>query len=313
MKKTDLKEILGYGEYVEERADGVRVFRYVNDSGQGYMYISFLYPGIAVWFNKVSLRCLKGNESEEKTIKINYCLKGRCELELENDTFTYVDPTHLSVGEVNAKNAYIYPTGKYEGLEIMLMKDRMSDETKHLLQSIGFSYDDFAAFRIGTLHESCLDLMDQLTDKIQSAKGSAEEYRIYVLNILYQFAHGAFTPSDSQNYLTKGQRMISQQVESYLTSDLTQHTSIETLAKRYSISASSLKKYFKLAFGKNISEYMQEKRCEEASRLLKETDLKIVEIANTVGYLNQGKFTAVFQKIYGCSPLEYRRRNHGSI
>ena len=44
-----------------------------------------------------------------------------------------------------------------------------------------------------------------------------------------------------------------------------------------------------------------------AAELLRDTDLRVAEIAEQVGYENQSKFAAVFVKEYGCPPLEYRR------
>lgn len=35
--------------------------------------------------------------------------------------------------------------------------------------------------------------------------------------------------------------------------------------------------------------------------------MKIIEIANLVGYENQGKFANAFAKEYGVAPLKYRR------
>ena len=37
------------------------------------------------------------------------------------------------------------------------------------------------------------------------------------------------------------------------------------------------------------------------------TDMKIIEIANALGYENQGQFANVFAKEYGATPLEFRR------
>ena len=42
-------------------------------------------------------------------------------------------------------------------------------------------------------------------------------------------------------------------------------------------------------------------------------DLKVIEIANAVGYENQGKFARVFAKKYGVAPLEYRRIKRGNL
>ncbi len=46
---------------------------------------------------------------------------------------------------------------------------------------------------------------------------------------------------------------------------------------------------------------------EKAAELLESTSLKVIEVANAVGYENQGKFARVFAEQYGVSPLEFRR------
>ena len=44
-----------------------------------------------------------------------------------------------------------------------------------------------------------------------------------------------------------------------------------------------------------------------AAEFLANTSRPIAEIAEQVGYSNQGQFAAVFKKQFGMSPLEYRR------
>lgn len=46
---------------------------------------------------------------------------------------------------------------------------------------------------------------------------------------------------------------------------------------------------------------------ERAAQLLESTTMKVIEVANAVGYENQGKFAKVFAEIYGVPPLEFRR------
>lgn len=53
--------------------------------------------------------------------------------------------------------------------------------------------------------------------------------------------------------------------------------------------------------------YFRKKRMEKAAELLESSALKIIEVANAVGYENQGKFAKVFAETYGVSPLEFRR------
>jgi AraC-like DNA-binding protein len=49
-----------------------------------------------------------------------------------------------------------------------------------------------------------------------------------------------------------------------------------------------------------------------AAKSLRTTKQSIAEIAASSGYENQGKFGTVFKKIYGVTPLEYRRQNINS-
>ncbi len=59
--------------------------------------------------------------------------------------------------------------------------------------------------------------------------------------------------------------------------------------------------------GEGYLAYFRKKRMEKAAELLETTNLKVIEIANTVGYENQGKFARVFAETYGVTPLEFRR------
>jgi AraC-like DNA-binding protein len=46
-----------------------------------------------------------------------------------------------------------------------------------------------------------------------------------------------------------------------------------------------------------------------AAETLRNTDKSISEIAAASGYENQGKFGGIFKRIYGMTPMEYRRQN----
>ena len=47
-------------------------------------------------------------------------------------------------------------------------------------------------------------------------------------------------------------------------------------------------------------------------RLLRETQLSVVTVANEVGYSNPSHFAPVFRKHTGLSPSDYRRQRQGS-
>ena len=83
--------------------------------------------------------------------------------------------------------------------------------------------------------------------------------------------------------------------------------SASALAEKFSVGETSLKNYFRGVYGQNISTYLREVRMKAAAEFLEDTSRPIAEIAEQIGYSNQGKFAAVFKKQFGMSPLEYRR------
>ena len=58
--------------------------------------------------------------------------------------------------------------------------------------------------------------------------------------------------------------------------------------------------------GKTFKELLIAQRLSQACRYLKTTELPISEIAETVGYINQGFFYRKFQDQYHMTPAEYR-------
>lgn len=58
--------------------------------------------------------------------------------------------------------------------------------------------------------------------------------------------------------------------------------------------------------GKSFTQLLTDKRMHEAKRLLKETNLKVTEIAERTGYMNVRYFTRVFKATMNMSPNDYR-------
>ena len=64
---------------------------------------------------------------------------------------------------------------------------------------------------------------------------------------------------------------------------------------------------FKEYTGKNFVNYLKEVRLKEAKRLLDETDMKINEISEAVGYDNDKHFMKTFKGVFSVTPTEYRK------
>lgn len=87
------------------------------------------------------------------------------------------------------------------------------------------------------------------------------------------------------------------------------HITIEEAATLAGVSKSKLKSDFQKEYGMPFYSYFRQKRILYAAELLLQSDAKIADIAETVGYYNSCKFSKAFRSILGCSPTEYRHQN----
>lgn len=113
--------------------------------------------------------------------------------------------------------------------------------------------------------------------------------------------------SEPDTYFTRSQIAIVKEAEALILSNLTRRITSKELAERFGVSESSFKFYVKGILGDSYLNYFRKKRMEKVAELLESTTMKIIEVANAVGYENQGKFAKVFAETYGVSPLEFRR------
>ncbi len=78
------------------------------------------------------------------------------------------------------------------------------------------------------------------------------------------------------------------------------------MAQHFGLRESYFSTYFKEKAGVTFISYLSEKRLEEGSRLLRETNDSIQDIVNSIGYTDTTSFSRKFTKRYGMKPGEYR-------
>lgn len=107
--------------------------------------------------------------------------------------------------------------------------------------------------------------------------------------------------------LTPQQRSAIHQVHDLLTENLDSRITIEQLSRQFLMNPSTMKELFKEVYGSSIAAHIRQHRMERASALLLESDDSVAQIARTVGYESQSKFTSEFKKAFSMLPTEYRR------
>ena len=90
----------------------------------------------------------------------------------------------------------------------------------------------------------------------------------------------------------------------YRLSDL----SLDFLAEKVGLSRHQLSEYLNTKHRQNFKNYVNRFRIREATRLLSETGLTVLEIAYESGFGSKSSFNSAFIKEVGCTPSAYRKR-----
>lgn len=68
-----------------------------------------------------------------------------------------------------------------------------------------------------------------------------------------------------------------------------------------------MKRCYKSVYGETIYTTLMKTRLKKAAILLKSTSNSVADIAISVGYSNNAKFSTAFKKMYNISPSQYRK------
>lgn len=96
---------------------------------------------------------------------------------------------------------------------------------------------------------------------------------------------------------------ISQYVEEHLRERIT----LSDIAYNCFYNPSYFSRKFKSVFGKNLSEYVKERRLEKAAELLASGESSVEEISALTGFSNKTVFYRAFKARYSQTPSEYRK------
>jgi two-component system response regulator YesN len=102
-------------------------------------------------------------------------------------------------------------------------------------------------------------------------------------------------------------KLIIDSVKHYLDQHYANEISLTLLSEIFHINSTYLSETFKNHVGQNFSDYLVNLRMEKARYFLKDKQLKIIDVANLVGFSSSGYFSTVFKKHFGQTPAEFRQ------
>ncbi|HEX4948005.1 MAG TPA: AraC family transcriptional regulator [Blastocatellia bacterium] len=94
----------------------------------------------------------------------------------------------------------------------------------------------------------------------------------------------------------------------FLETHFGQPVSVAQAAEIVNMSESHFMRFFKQVTAQSFTNYLNHFRVAKAEELLTKTDLPMAEISQAVGFCDQSYFGAIFRKVTGNSPLQFRHQ-----
>ena len=111
---------------------------------------------------------------------------------------------------------------------------------------------------------------------------------------------------DQTNNLSNERHDV-EMVKLYIYENYGEDLSLEKLAQYVYMTPSYLSSIFKKATNMGINNFIKNYRMEKAKDMLENTNIKIKDICNKVGYNNTSYFCQSFREFYGLTPEKYRK------
>lgn len=196
--------------------------------------------------------------------------------------------------------------------------------------------------------EQTLTLLAEFYDiTIQASQTSMEMFRFYYLHLLsdtYHCLHQVYTfclsdlPDERQEFLKLSKADIASEMNEmlvslyrrifdiivckrfskrhelitgvidYIDTNYAQELSADSIAEKFYISGSLLRKIFKSEMNQSVKVYIDHVRIESAKKDLCNPSLNINQIASRNGFLSVQTFIRIFKKTSGSTPSEFRQK-----
>ena len=278
--------------------------------------------------NGLTLFCLEGTftddfnltftENRNQSLMMVFCMDGNMELHKTSQNHLGFQPLQSLITVINPGSQYRLkiPEGVKANCHIIIIGE------KEFLRLMGDSTDEYSLLLREMVNSSVeydfrysIAAMD-IFQEIKKSRFSGALNKIYtegkVLEVVshqlkqYIDESGPFSNLDM---LRKKDIQKMLEAKEILLSDLQKPPVIKELARLIGTNENKLKRGFKQMFGKTITNFIIDKRLEQARILLADDQWSIKEISERTGYQSSSAFTKVFKKKFGITPKQFLKRH----
>ena len=272
-------------------------------------------------WNKAGTRCHAGiSQCHEATAE---CVKETAKAYREavyaiNQRLLYPE-NQIYYYEAEVNVVQLFSQAEERELEKSLMENKSSGAVQLTLNFLK-RCENSRDISIYSLFTSLIQLMNVINKvySMKKKKNNTEENKSsYLLFNFKTDLYSFYSMEELKEYMKELILHVSEEPEqkSSIVKDLLQYlewnyqydiTVNELAAHKYFVNPSYLSRLFKAETGMTFSKYLKELRMKKAAELLKESELKIGDVACCVGYNDVSYFIQTFKKQYSMTPEQFK-------
>ena len=158
----------------------------------------------------------------------------------------------------------------------------------------------------GPLYDSIVGLYDSIIIELHSTgKKNPHLLRAMLYQVLMLLQKAAPVECKTMTETDRVAR-FRQLVDEYFLTEI----GVEFYADKLCVTSNYLNRLVRQSLGKSTKQYIQNRRIEEAKRLLRYTSLPIADIAEKLNFDTASYFVRAFSKVEGVTPLQFRQQKN---
>lgn len=254
-------------------------------------------------------------------------------------SFQYKHPPFLCLGSYKTSHTKQFSDRKVNNTEHLLgyaghqSVYQLTINKNVYISSVGISltpkfYEDFLPNRYPGNFQNLIHIFSKINgdkiipelttilNQVRSFKPSSEIANMYyeskVLELLSLVLHWEENQHsfNNSNRIPDWEKEQLNKIITYISFNYKNSISLDTLTKISCMSHNKLTNSFKQVYGLTITEYIQSIRINRAKEMLLNSNWRIGEIANEVGYKLHGSFSEIFKRTTGFTPIQFRKNSH---
>lgn len=229
-----------------------------------------------------------------------------------NEPINYEDVQALAINYIKLEQSFFE----------LLMEHVIENQTDAIIESIDqmineFQTNMFARDAVKTTINRCVHEVIRL---IKTREG--DEHELSNLQIMLSWEEKPLTLDQIKgifsNFVLEGsayvfklnQEMIKgsiYKVKEYIETSYDENLTLKSIADKFYMNPAYLGQLFRKTYGVYFRDYFRQVRINEAKKRLRQTDMRVYEIADDVGFENPDYFVTQFKKEVGMTPMKYRK------